>query len=282
MEKSGKMKTHFVPRVNQLDSIQLDNEFTNILRNQIQNILQCLPPGLLSHVQPEINLLLGSTIWNYSVRKSYATFGQQMLSITYEREQLPPMKLTFHYLLTNLLPYVKECTQFRLTGWPLVQRVIQITENMLVLFNLINFFKFLKSGSRPSLVDCVLRISHRSLDGAKRRTIGYSYMTRELIWAGFMEFLGFTIPFINYHSLKRKLRNALRLETGSVQPTERIKLSTESRCAFCNERVILPHFMGCSHVFCYYCLKGNQMADAGYQCNVCDYQSDRFMKVAAA
>ncbi|XP_052862082.1 peroxisome biogenesis factor 2 [Anopheles cruzii] len=275
------MKTNFVPRVNQLDSIQLDNEIGNILRHQVQNILQCLPPGLLTYVQPEINLILNSTLWNFSIRKSYATFGQQMLSITYERDQLPQRKLVFHYVLTALLPYVKECCQFRLTGWSLLQRVVAIVENALVLCNLINFFKFLKSGSRPSLVDCVLRISHRSLDGAKRRNIGYSYMTRELVWAGFMELLGFTIPFINYHSLKRKLRNAFRLETA-VQPVEKVQLSTETRCAYCNERVILPHYMGCSHVFCYYCLKGNQLADSGYQCNVCDYQSDSFKKVVVA
>ncbi|XP_058129176.1 peroxisome biogenesis factor 2 [Anopheles ziemanni] len=272
------MKTNFVPRVNQLDSIQLDSEIQNLLRQQIQNILQCLPPGLLSHLQPEINFVLNSALWNFSLPKSYATFGQQMLSIAYEKDQLPSAKLGLHYLLTTLLPYIKESCQFRLTSWSLLQRVLSVVENALVLFNLLNFFKFLKSGKQPSLVDCLLRINHRSLDGAKRRTIGYSYMTRELVWAGFMELLGFTIPFINYHSLKRKLRNALRLDPYQ-QPVERVELTSESKCAYCNERVILPHHMGCSHVFCYYCLKGNQLADEGFECNVCDYRSDSFKKV---
>ncbi|KFB45716.1 AGAP010836-PA-like protein [Anopheles sinensis] len=253
-----------------LDSIQLDGEIQNLLRQQIQNILQCLPP--------EINFVLNSALWNFSLPKSYATFGQQMLSIAYEKDQLPTVKLGLHYLLTTLLPYVKESCQFRLTSWSLLQRILTLVENALVLFNLLNFFKFLKSGKQPSLVDCLLRINHRSLDGAKRRTIGYSYMTRELVWAGFMELLGFTIPFINYHSLKRKLRNALRLDPYQ-QPVERVELTSESKCAYCNERVILPHHMGCSHVFCYYCLKGNQLADEGFECNVCDYRSDTFKKV---
>ncbi|XP_041783898.1 peroxisome biogenesis factor 2 [Anopheles merus] len=276
---TGKMKTNFVPRVNQLDSIQLDNEITNLLRQQIQNILQVLPPGLLSHLQPEINFVLNSALWNFSIRTHYATFGQQMLSIAYEKDQLPSAKLALHYLLTTVLPYAKENAQFRLTSWSRVQKLLQLAENALVLFNLVNFFKFLRSGTRPSLVDCLLRINHRSLDGAKRRTIGYSYMTRELVWAGFLELLGFTIPFVNYHALKRKLRNLLRIEAAPQRQDERVELTADTRCAYCNERVILPHHMGCRHVFCYLCLKGNQLADAGFQCNVCDYRSETFRKV---
>uniref|UniRef100_A0A182LWA1 RING-type E3 ubiquitin transferase (cysteine targeting) n=1 Tax=Anopheles culicifacies TaxID=139723 RepID=A0A182LWA1_9DIPT len=272
------MKTHFVPRVNQLDSIQLDNEITNLLRQQIQNVLQVLPPGLLSHLQPEINLVLNSALWNFSIRTCYATFGQQMLSITYEKDQLPVEKLAFHYFLTTILPYAKENCHFRLTSWSRLQKLIQLAENALVLFNLVNFFKFLRTGARPTLVDCLLRINHRSLDGAKRRNIGYSYMTRELVWAGFMELLGFTIPFVNYHALKRKIRNVLRLESTHRQ-NERVELNADTKCAYCSERVILPHHMGCRHVFCYICLKGNQLADSGFQCNVCDYRSDTFKKV---
>ncbi|XP_052888230.1 peroxisome biogenesis factor 2 [Anopheles moucheti] len=277
-QNTAKIKTNFVPRVNQLDSIQLDNEITNLLRQQIQNVLQVLPPGLLSHLQPEINFVLNSALWNFSIRTSYATFGQQMLSITYEKDQLPVEKLAFHYFLTIALPYAKEICQYRLTSWSRLQKLVLLTENALVLFNLVNFFKFLRSGTRPSLLDCLLRINHRSLDGAKRRNIGYSYMTRELVWAGFMELLGITIPFVNYHALKRNIRNLLRLETPHRQD-ERVELNTETKCAYCNERVILPHHMGCKHVFCYLCLKGNQLADAGFQCNVCDFRSDTFRKV---
>uniref|UniRef100_A0A182QNH2 RING-type E3 ubiquitin transferase (cysteine targeting) n=1 Tax=Anopheles farauti TaxID=69004 RepID=A0A182QNH2_9DIPT len=277
-QNTGKLKANFVPRVNQLDSIQLDNEITNLLRQQIQTILQVLPPGILSHLQPEVNFLLNSALWNFSIRTCYATFGQQMLSIAYERDQLPARKLALHYVLTTVLPYAKENCQYRLTGWSRLQKLVQFVENALVLFNLVNFFKFLRSGTRPSLVDCVLRINYRSLDGAKRRNIGYSYMTRELVWAGFMELLGFTIPFVNYHALKRKLRNMLRLETTHRQ-AERVELNVDTKCAYCNERVILPHHMGCQHVFCYLCLKGNQLADAGFQCNVCDFRSDTFRKV---
>ncbi|XP_062559363.1 peroxisome biogenesis factor 2-like [Armigeres subalbatus] len=275
------MKTNFVPRVNQLDSIQLDIEIVNILRNQVHSVLRNLPPGLLSRFQPEINLLTDSTLWGLSVRKSFATFGQQMLSITYEQDQLSAGKLKAHYALTVALGYLKELIQFRLTGVTFLQRMITIVENCLTCLNFINFFRFLRTGRKPSLVDYVLRLEHHSMDGAKRRTVGYSYMTRELIWSGFMELLGFTIPIVNYHALKRRLRNMLKLENAAWK-ADRIVLDTGSRCVYCNERVTLPHHMGCGHVFCYYCLQGNRLADSGFQCNVCDFRSEIFERVVAA
>uniref|UniRef100_A0A1Q3FCA5 RING-type E3 ubiquitin transferase (cysteine targeting) n=1 Tax=Culex tarsalis TaxID=7177 RepID=A0A1Q3FCA5_CULTA len=275
------MKTNFVPRVNQLDSIQLDNEIVNILKEQIYNVIRNLPPGLLSQFQPEINLLASSALWNFSIRQSFATFGQQMLSITYEQNQLNPDKLKAHYFLTVALAYLKELAQFRLTGYTALQRVISTVENCLTCLNFLNFFRFLRTGRKPSLVDYILRLDHRSIDGAKRRTIGYSYMTRELIWAGFMELLGFTIPIVNYHALKRRLRNLLRLEVRP-QEVQRIVLSVDSKCVYCNERITLPHHMGCGHVFCYYCLRGNLLADSGFQCNVCDFKSGIFERVVAS
>lgn len=51
---------------------------------------------------------------------------------------------------------------------------------------MLNFFRFLHVGKRPSLVDYVLGLDNISLYGNRRREIGYSNMTRELIWGGFM------------------------------------------------------------------------------------------------
>ncbi|XP_055626804.1 peroxisome biogenesis factor 2-like [Toxorhynchites rutilus septentrionalis] len=275
------MKSNFVPRVNQLDSIQLDNEIINILKNQIQHVLRNLPPGIVSRFQPETNFLLSSVLWSTSIWKSGATFGQQMLSITYGEEQLNSTKLKAHYFLTVALDYMKELAQFRFTNVTFVQQLTTVVENCLTCLKFINFFRFLQSGRKPSLVDYILRIDHRSIDGAKRRSIGYSYMTRELIWAGFMELLSFTIPIINYRALKRKMRSILKLENQS-QLSRKVELNVNSKCVYCNERVTLPHHMGCGHVFCYYCLKGNLLADSGFQCNVCDFKSGIFEKVVIA
>lgn len=50
----------------------------------------------------------------------------------------------------------------------------------------LNFFRFLSTGKKPSLVDWILRLDHISMHGNRRRDVGYTNMTRELIWGGFM------------------------------------------------------------------------------------------------
>lgn len=89
----------------------------------------------------------------------------------------------------------------------------------------------------------------------------------------FQELLGFTLPLINYHSVKRKLRNIVSLGGSSDAGAGRAlapDLLLATRCAYCAERPTLPYHMQCSHVFCYYCLKGNVMADQSFQCPICD------------
>jgi len=152
---------------------------------------------------------------------------------------------------------MKEYANFRLT----TNRHIQIStvwiENVLTVCTFLNFFRFLKTGKKPSLPDYVLGLDNISMYGNKRRDVGYSNMTRELIWGGFMELLGFTIPLINYHSVKRRIRNIVSFSKGnsSVHSERKPMMTVTTKCAYCNERPTLPHHMGCSHIFCYYCLQ---------------------------
>lgn len=50
-------------------------------------------------------------------------------------------------------------------------------------------------------------------------------------------------------------------------------LNVNTKCAHCDERPTLPHHMGCAHVFCYYCLKGNLIADEQFECPTCQQKS---------
>lgn len=49
--------------------------------------------------------------------------------------------------------------------------------------------------------------------------------------------------------------------------------SGDTKCSYCGERPTLPYHMGCNHVFCYYCLQGNLIADAQFECPTCQKQS---------
>jgi len=52
--------------------------------------------------------------------------------------------------------------------------------------SVINYFRFLKTGRKPTLVDFLLGLDYISLRNNQRRDIGYKYLTRELLWGGFM------------------------------------------------------------------------------------------------
>lgn len=125
-------------------------------------------------------------IWNFSIRKSLSSFGQNLLSITYDKDQLSSTKLGFHYVLTVLINYIKDNLTMRFTSSTSLQRSLEIAENIYTFLNLINLFRFLKYGQKPTVVDYILRLDHISMFGNKRRNVGYSYMTRELIWGGFI------------------------------------------------------------------------------------------------
>ena len=53
--------------------------------------------------------------------------------------------------------------------------------------SLVNLLIFLTEGKHPTLVDRVLGLQPVSIAPAgQARTVGYSYMTRELLWHGFI------------------------------------------------------------------------------------------------
>lgn len=247
-----------------------------------------------------MDLFLRSAIWYYSFGTDLSTFGQQLLFICYDKDQLTRSKMILHYIVNVFLKYVKDYANFRLTNNRDIQTSTVWVDNALTVCTFLNFFRFLKTGKKPSLADYVLRLDNISMYGNKRRDVGYAHMTRELIWGGFMELLGFTIPLINYHSIKRKLRNIVSFSKRnlSAQTERRPMMTVTTKCAYCNERPTLPHHMGCSHIFCYYCLQvrfycvvytpssfyyvqllnllfvfmqGNLKADANFQCPICDF-----------
>ncbi|KAJ6642970.1 Peroxisome biogenesis factor 2, partial [Pseudolycoriella hygida] len=256
-----------------LDSLQLDNDIARIIRDQLTKSLHNLSPGQFTNYQLELDLFLRSAIWYYSIGCSISTFGQQLLFICYDENQLTKSKLLLHYIVNVLFKYVKDYANYRYANSRNLQTCTVWIDNALTFCTLLNFFRFLKTGKKPSLADYILGLDNISMYGNKRRDVGYTHMTRELIWGGFMELLGFTIPLINYHAVKRKLRNlaSFSRKNLSVQSEQNPPLTVITKCAFCKERPTLPHHMGCSHIFCYYCLQGNLIADDKFQCPICDF-----------
>lgn len=141
----------------------------------------------MNRLNPEIDLLLRAVIWNYSVRLHSATFGQRLLFITYDKDQLTNnYNIHKHFFLNVLLKYIRDNITFRWTDQNTLQKCVTYCENFIAFSTVLNLFRFLNVGKRPSLVDYALGLDNISMYGNRRREIGYSHMTRELIWGGFM------------------------------------------------------------------------------------------------
>ncbi|XP_053955029.1 peroxisome biogenesis factor 2 [Anastrepha ludens] len=268
----------YVPRVNQIDAIHLNGDITRLIRNKLLENLQEISPTLFAKIQPELDLLIQSAIWFGSVGRQCSTFGQQLLVLSYDPERLTVPRLFLHFMLTIIPRYVKNLDERRLSirsEW--LHRIIEWGENTALLFSVLNFFRFLKTGRQPSFVDFLLGLDYISLRHNQRRDIGYKYLTRELLWGGFMEILGLLLPIINFRIIQRIFKNALKSIHNMTPNSARAhtvedKLTTMTSntvCTYCGERPTLPHHMGCGHIYCYYCLSANIFTDANFNCINC-------------
>lgn len=96
--------------------------------------------------------------------------------------------------------------------------------------------------------------------GTKNVSFWISFQCSNGVFMSLQELLGYSLPLINYHYVRRKFRSAIRYAMGSYTTTDqserlRPQLTINTKCEYCNERPTLPHHMGCKHIFCYYCLR---------------------------
>lgn len=145
-------------------------------------------------------------------------------------------------------------------------------ENAVKLVGFLNLLLFLQKGSQPRIVERILRMHSHSRTTNKPRIIGYSYMTRELLWHSLMELFSITLPLINFHYIKQliiKFCYKNRKIRGNVMLP---KLTRDTNCAYCHETPILPSHAGCEHIFCYYCINANFTASRTFRCPVCNLE----------
>ncbi|XP_071455478.1 peroxisome biogenesis factor 2 isoform X2 [Hetaerina americana] len=233
--------------------------------------------SFLTQWEPELDLLLKLLIWKFSVIKHNATFGHQLLGLKYGGKYsynkawlFALIKFGSKYLDSRSIE-ISSLTSSR-TSKDLIHKTTRYLNMGVQLFSLINFLVFLRKGIYPTFTYRLLGLRMVPIDPGKRRSIGYSFMMRELLWHGFVELLAVTLPLINFRYVKRKI---FRLFAGkkSVKPKD-ATLDKNSLCALCSEPPILPHVIGCPHIFCYYCIKAQMTADPQFECNVCGFSSE--------
>ncbi|CAG9771334.1 unnamed protein product [Ceutorhynchus assimilis] len=262
-------------RVTQMNAIYLDKEIEKSFQQIIQDACKHLPPGLITPISTEINLLLHLGLLKYSLFNSGSTFGQQLLNIKYDN--LTTIKKALYLILTSL-DYAKT----RCELWRPSHKINTIIFRFYIVFKLMEFLNtsvFLRHGVKPLLVERLLGLNQVYATEKPPRTFESKYLARELLWNGFIEILVYMIPLINYYKLKRfvKQYNPFGQRTQTTNMITDRELTINSKCAHCHLAPILPHHMGCPHVFCYVCLKGNQAADAKYECPSCEHRNPNIL-----
>ncbi|KAK3916740.1 Peroxisome biogenesis factor 2 [Frankliniella fusca] len=265
-------------RVEQLDALELDKEVLCVLKSQVSSATKFLPLSFQNNWGPEVDTLLQIVILQLSVRGAGSTFGQQLLNIKFLKSQQKTA------LLATLVPILVKYFHTRASDIAIKigsDKLKQIFETAgqwgdisVTAGSLINLLMFLHSGYYPNLLYRLFGIQMSySSPKARQRQVGYTHMTRELIWHSFIELLVFVLPLINYHYIKRIVLRILMLgSTGSkLRPGTRnkVSLTLNSKCAVCSKRPIIPHHMDCVHVFCYFCLQANILADPNFACPEC-------------
>ncbi|CAH1389762.1 unnamed protein product [Nezara viridula] len=275
MEDNYKIFEIVAPRISVLDAKEVDNVIFQVLKSQIEYINKWLPAWFLNNLGPELNTILKFCMWKVSIDRSKSSFGQQLLHLKYSNDS-HVWKLRALGLLTIGGSYIKERI-WNLSGsnqsLRRVNSLMDKVETFIKILNIFTIVNFLRKGGAPSFLEYILNLTPVSTVPTSKRNVGYVYMTRELIWHGFMEFLVIIIPLINYSKLKRKVTKMIKGSVSSESLSLNHTFSSISKCALCGESPILPHQMGCSHCFCFHCLATNRELDSSFECPECGFNN---------
>ncbi|KAM9436266.1 peroxisome biogenesis factor 2 [Clarias gariepinus] len=269
-----------VLRISQLDAFELDDALEQLVWTQFSRCFQHFKPGLLTRVEPELKALLQLLVWRFTVYSQSATVGQALLNIRYHNTLIAGQKYRslsrkqklWYALLTVGEKWLKERSHSLFLshgaqpGLQKARQALAFLSSAVKLASLLNFMLFLQSGTFPTLTERTLGVRPVFVRDQGARGINFQYMNRELLWHGFAEFLIFLLPLINVWKLKTRVS---ALFSSSDHSSQEAESAGRSECGICSEWPVMPHRIGCSHVFCYYCIKSHTAADVFFTCPIC-------------
>ena len=255
------MSMEKVLRVNQLDACELDDTVIEVLQNKLELSFRPLQATRLLQYLPEFKAILRFLVWKFSLSKNQFTLGQEMLRLKYK--PLTAFQRAGLFTVTVLAEWIMERAE-TLTSYcsnpTLAQRCISWAAFVQKALSLFNFVNFLIHGTYPTLKELTLGLKLQPSSPQTLREVSNIYLTREILWHGFSEFIFFILPHFNVFTLQNWLRRTLGIQSAT----------NTSHCGFCDALPVLPHLSNCGHVYCYYCLKSNLIADANFSCTVCN------------
>ncbi|XP_054241559.1 peroxisome biogenesis factor 2 [Indicator indicator] len=270
-----------VLRISQLDALELNKALEQLVWTQFSSCFSGFKPGVLAHLEPEIKAFLWLILWRFTVYSKNATVGQAILNIQYKNnfsqtekyQPLSKQQKLWYLIFTVGGRWLEErCYDLfsnrQLQSLCRIKSVIGFGTGLVKLCGLLNFLVFLQQGKFATLTERVLGI--RAVFGQPQgmRQVGFDYTNRELLWHGFAEFLIYLLPFINLQKIRLRVSSWCSPVTG-LPSSEQAAAAQCRECSLCGEWPSLPHTIGCSHIFCYYCIKSNYLHDLDFTCPKC-------------
>lgn len=231
-------------------------------------------------MEPELKALLQLLVWRFTVYTDSATAGQTLLNIRYHNTLIAGQKYRslsrrqklWFALLTVGGKWMKErslslfLSHGANSGLRKARQALAMVTGAVKVASLLNSVLFLQSGTFPTLTERTLGVRPVFVRDRGAREINFHYVNRELLWHGFAEFLIFLLPLINAWKLKTRVSALFSVSDPSGQKSAS---GGRSECGICAEWPVMPHSIGCSHVFCYYCVKSHAAADVFFACPEC-------------
>ncbi|XP_013777289.1 peroxisome biogenesis factor 2-like [Limulus polyphemus] len=266
-------------RVNQLDAAALDEELLSLLCGRVNEALKYFKAGLFTSIGPELQALLKLVVWKLTLYSNGSTIGQNLLNLEYKHAEstcsLSSRRAILFAFFTVGLPWLKERLEVLVRPFVAAENMSKVRdgvewiETTIKLGNMLNFLIFLQQGKYCLLSERVLHIRNMSSTVQPLRQVQYEYMNRELLWHGFAEFLTFVLPLINVHRMKNILWRFIFSRKETPTSVETRTYADAATCAVCKKWPIIPHDIGCRHVYCYYCISSNVLAEEQFRCPSC-------------
>lgn len=277
------MISQHVRRVDQLDSVSLDASLFTLLNAQYRKAFSYLPSYVVAKTGPELDILFRFIFKYLPLKYLGSTYGQKVFDIKYyDSKTLSPAPINKLRLLAAVsvgFPWVWDRIIRRLLinvfqgEWS--HRIFETSYNLefqlLILWKLLslfNFCVFLQKSAFPTVTERILRIRPLHSAPEEIKHLQYDGVSRELLWHGLAEFLGFTLPLINVFRIK----NYVKRMWFSWSNKNRLRYrSVDSNCLICGSIPNFPHTMGCAHTFCYYCIASMLLVDPSFACVYCNF-----------
>lgn len=270
----------YVPRVSQLDAMLLDSEVYSLIKSQLLKSVKYFGHGFVARLEPEIDTLLKYIVLKYTVQKARKSVGQQLLQIKYQ-DSVSYLKLGRYITVIVLVNWLKERYGFltsivsrRVCVKEAVGYSINVLEITFQVIHVVNLLVFLYRGFYPTVLERLFGLQHVSSNPNNSRRISYAYFTRELLWHGFAELLGFILPLINvqyFHNVIKKFVPSLSENQDDSTQEADVNFIHGTTCVICNRPPVLPHSFGCQHIACYFCIHSRYASDPSFSCPLCNH-----------